>query len=112
MYMNSPVLNGDYLYGMSHKKKGQFFCIDAKTGATIWTSNGREGDNAAILNTGSLLFLLDDSADLTIANADAKKYEVLKKYTVAQSATWAHPAVIGKQILIKDFSSLTLWSVE
>lgn len=112
MYMNSPVLNGDYLYGMSHKKKGQFFCIDAKTGATVWTSNGREGDNAVILNTGSLLFLLDDAADLTIANADAKKYEVLKKYTVAQSATWAHPAIIGKQILIKDFSSLTLWSVE
>lgn len=112
MYMNSPVLNGDYLFGMSHKKKGQFFCIDAKTGATVWTSNGREGDNAAILNSGSLLFLLDDAADLTIANADAKKYEVLKKYTVAQSATWAHPAIIGKRILIKDFSNLTLWSVE
>jgi outer membrane protein assembly factor BamB len=112
MYMNSPVLNGDYLYGMSHKKKGQFFCMDAKTGVTIWTSNGREGDNAAILNTGSLLFLLDDGADLTIASADAKKYEVLKKYTVAQSATWAHPAVTGKQILIKDYSSLALWSVE
>jgi outer membrane protein assembly factor BamB len=112
MYMNSPVLSGDYLYGMSHKKKGQFFCMDAKTGATLWTSNGREGDNAAILNTDSLLFLLDDGADLTIASADAKKYEVLKKYSVAQSATWAHPAVIGKQILIKDYSSLALWSVE
>jgi outer membrane protein assembly factor BamB len=112
MYMNSPVVNGDYLYGMSHKKKGQFFCIDARTGTTVWTSNGREGDNAAILTAGSVLFLLDDGADLTIANADAKKYEVLKKYTVAQSATWAHPAVIGKQILIKDYASLALWSIE
>jgi outer membrane protein assembly factor BamB len=112
MYMNSPVINGDYLYGMSHKKKGQFFCIDARTGATAWTSAGREGDNAAILNTGSLLFMLDDGAELTIASADAKKFEVLKKYTVAQSATWAHPAIIGKQILIKDHASLALWSIE
>lgn len=112
MYMNSPVLSGDYLYGMSHKKKGQFFCIDAKSGATLWTSPGREGENAAILNTDSLLFLLDDGADLTIASADAKKYEVLKKYSVAKSATWAHPAVVGRQILIKDYSNLTLWSVE
>src|SRR5262249_53554532 len=83
MYMNSPVLKGDYLYGMSHKRKGQFFCIDAKTGATLWTSEGREGDNAAILTAGSLLFLLADDAELTIANASDKKYEVLKKYTVA-----------------------------
>jgi outer membrane protein assembly factor BamB len=112
MYMNSPVLNGDYLYGMSHKKKGQFFCLDVKTGTTVWTSAGREGENAAILNAGSVLFLLDEGAELTIANASEKKYEVLKKYTVAQSATWAHPAVIGKQILIKDYASLALWSIE
>jgi outer membrane protein assembly factor BamB len=112
MYMNSPVLSGDSIYGMSHKKKGQFFCIDAKTGATLWTSSGREGENAAILNTDSLLFLLDEGADLTIASTDAKKYEVLKKYSVAKSATWAHPAVVGNQILIKDYSSLTLWSFE
>jgi outer membrane protein assembly factor BamB len=112
MYMNSPVLNGDYLYGMSHKKKGQFFCIDARTGATVWTSEGREGDNAAMLNAGSLLFLLDDGAELTIVNGEAKKYEVLKKYTVAQSATWAHPVILGKQILIKDYASLALWSIE
>jgi outer membrane protein assembly factor BamB len=110
--MNSPVLNGDYLYGMSHKKKGQFFCIDARTGATVWTSEGREGDNAAMLNAGSLLFLLDDGAELTIVNGEAKKYEVLKKYTVAQSATWAHPVILGKQILIKDYASLALWSIE
>jgi outer membrane protein assembly factor BamB len=112
MYMSSPVLNGDYLYGLSHKKKGQFFCLDARTGATLWTSDGREGDNAAILSADSLLFLLDEGAELTIAKADAKKYEVLKTYTVAQSATWAHPAIIGKQILIKDYSSLSLWSIE
>jgi hypothetical protein len=34
------------------------------------------------------------------------------KYTVAESETWAHPAVIGKQILVKDKSALALWSLE
>ncbi len=112
MYMNSPVLIGDYLYGMSHKKKGQYFCINAKTGATQWTSAGREGDNAAIVGAGAMLFLLDEGAELTVASVSEKRYEVLKKYTVASSSTWAHPAFIGKSVLIKDQNSLALWSFE
>ena len=40
MYMNSPVLSGDLLFGFSHQRRGQFFCIDARTGATLWKSEG------------------------------------------------------------------------
>ena len=41
MYMNSPVLSGDLLFGMAARNKGQFFCLDARNGATLWTSPGR-----------------------------------------------------------------------
>ena len=108
MYMNSPVLSGDYLVGLSHKRKGQFFCLDARSGQTLWTTNGREGDNAAILAAGQFLLLLTDGAELTIARSDPKNFEVLKKYSVADSPTWAHPVVVGNRVLIKDASSLAL----
>jgi len=112
MYLNSPVVNGDFLYGLSHKRKGQFFCLDARTGKTMWTSTGREGDNAAILLGGQFLFLLTDAAELIVARVDPKQFEVLKKYSVAQSPTWAHPAIVGGRILIKDVSTLTLFGLE
>lgn len=112
MYMNSPVLNGDLLFGMSHHRSGHFFCLDAKTGATLWTSEGRQGDNAAILTAGDFLFLLNDEANLIVAKVSAKAYESVAKYTVAESETWAHPVVMGNQILIKDKSDLILWSLE
>jgi outer membrane protein assembly factor BamB len=112
MYMSSPVLVGDFLYGMSHYRKGQFFCIDARTGQTLWTSNGAEGDNAAVINAGTKLLFLSNNADLTIANATEKKYEVLKKYNVAKSPTWAHPAVADNQIVVKDLKSLTLYALK
>jgi len=112
MYMNSPVLGGDYLYGLSHKRKGQFFCLDARTGKTLWSSNGREGDNAAMVVAGQLLLSLTDSAELIIARCDPKQYEVVKKYSVAQSPTWAHPVIVGKRLLIKDASSLALMGFE
>jgi outer membrane protein assembly factor BamB len=111
MYLNSPVVIGDYVYGMTHFRKGQFFCLDARTGATVWTSTGAEGENAAIVSSADLLFFLSDNAELTLAKAGTK-YEVLKKYTVAQSPTWAHPALSGNQILVKDLKSLTLWSLQ
>jgi len=112
MYMNSPVVSGDYLYGLSHKRKGQFFCLDARTGKTLWSSSGREGDNAAMVATGQYLFFLTDGAELIVARSDPKQFEVLKKYSVADSPTWAHPVVVGNRILIKDASSLALLSLE
>ena len=112
MYMSSPVLSGDYLYGLSHKRKGQFFCVDARTGKTQWISNGRDGDNAAIVVAGSMLFLLTDASDLLIAKNGAIGFEVLKKYPVADSPTWAHPVVTNKGILIKDRTTLALLSFE
>src|SRR4030095_12050903 len=112
MYMNSPVASGDYLFGLSHKRKGQFFCLDARTGKTLWISNGREGDNAAIVAAGSFLFLLTEGSDLLVTKNSPAQYEVLKKYTVAESPTWAHPVVMGKGILIKDRTTLALLSFD
>jgi outer membrane protein assembly factor BamB len=44
----SPLLSGDLLFGMSHKNKGQFFCLDAASGETLWTGDPRQAENAAI----------------------------------------------------------------
>jgi len=112
MYMNSPVATGDNLFGFSHKRKGQFFCLDARTGQTLWTTTGREGDNAALIAAGQFLFLLTDNAELIVAKRDAKQFEALKKYSVADSPTWAHPVIVGNRVLIKDASTIALLSLE
>jgi outer membrane protein assembly factor BamB len=112
MYMSSPIVTGDYVFGFSHKRKGQFFCIDARTGKTLWTDAGRDGDNAAIVGAGQYLFLLTDGADLIIARNDPKQFGVVKKYSVAASPTWAYPAIVGNGVVIKDASTLALLSLE
>ncbi len=112
LYLNSPVLQGNTLFGMSATKKGQFFAIDADTGKTLWQSPGRMGENAAILNLGGKVFLsLTNEANLIVLPVDAKEYAPLIQYTVAKSPTWAHPTVIGNRILIKDETSLISYSM-
>jgi len=110
MYMSSPVLSGNLLFGFSHKNKGQFFCLDANTGKTQWVSDPRQGDNAAILQMGQRLLFLKDDAELIVAQVSAKGFEPLRRYKVADSPTWAHPLVLEKGIVIKDADSLAFWS--
>ncbi len=112
MYMNSPVLEGDHLFGMSAKRKGQYFCLEAATGKVLWTTEGREGFNAAIVNTKDALLILNSDANLIVARKSAKGFEQVAKYSVADSATYAHPVVVGKRILVKDDGAMVLWSLE
>lgn len=112
MYMSAPVVSGDFLFGLSHKRKGQFFCLDARTGKTLWTSNGRDGDNAAIIAAGETLLMLTNDAELIVAKKTPESYQILRRYTVADSATWAHPIILGSRILIKDTTNLALSSFD
>ena len=107
LYLSTPVLQGNLLFGMTARQKGQFFAVDADTGKTAWQSPGRMGENAAILNLGgkALLFLTNE-ANLIVQPVEAKTYSPVVQYTVATSPTWAHPLVLGRRILIKDETSL------
>lgn len=112
MYMSSPVLDGDYLYGLGSLRKGQFFCMDARTGETVWMTEGREATNASLVGTQKVIFALTDTAELIVTSKNTKAFEQVARYTVANSSTWTHPIIFGKQILVKDDSNLILWSLE
>ncbi|UCF37675.1 MAG: PQQ-like beta-propeller repeat protein [Acidobacteriota bacterium] len=110
MYMNSPVLSGESLYGMAHQRSGQFFCLNAATGELNWVSEGREGENASIVRAGGVLFFLTDEAKLIVIEDNSSEYKILATYSLADSPTWAHLAVQGSQILVKDKTHLASWT--
>jgi outer membrane protein assembly factor BamB len=111
-YMSTPVLEGGVLYGLSHKKKGQLYALDLATGKTLWLSEGRLGENAALVSLGGALLALTTDSALIVARQDPKAYTVIRSYTVADTPTWAHPAPVNGGILVKDRESLALWSMQ
>jgi outer membrane protein assembly factor BamB len=111
-YMNTPVLAGGTLYGLSHRNKGSFVALDAATGATRWAAPGRAGDNAAVLVGGETLFLLTTDAELIVSKASPAGFDERRRYTVAASPTWAHPVVTRAGILVKDAETLALWRLQ
>ncbi len=106
-YMSTPVLEAGRLYGLSHHKKGQLFCLDAATGKTVWLSEGRQGDNAALVAGGGRVFALTTEADLFVLPTKGESFAPTRRYRVASSPTWAHPVVMEGGVLVKDRDSLS-----
>lgn len=112
MDMSTGVLIGSAVYGFSPRNSGQFFAVDGNTGQTLWLSEPRQGDNAAVVRAGDLWFALETDAELVVARANAKQFEILKRYDVADSATWAQPVLSQNRIFVKDVSNISLWTVD
>ncbi len=112
MDMSTGVVVGNNLFGFSPRNSGQFFGVDANTGQTLWLSEGRQGENAAVVRAGDLWFALEADAELIVARGNAKQFEILRRYTVADSATWAQPVLSGQRVFVKDVNSITLWTLD
>ena len=111
MYMSSPVAADGYLYGLSAKKKGQFVCLDLKTGKLAWSTEGRDANQAAIMVAGPELLIQTEAGDLLVVKRSPVKFELVSRYVTGESATYAHPAFSGKRMLVKDERSVTLWEL-
>ena len=110
MYMSSPAASGSTIFGLSNKNRGQFFAIDATTGKTLWQGKGREAENASIARAGNFLLLATSNSELIVARPSTTAFEEIKRYTVADSAMWAHPAFAGRHIIVKDVDKLIVWT--
>jgi len=108
MYMSSPVFGDGLIYGHSSKRKGQFFAVDAKTGAVRWTTEGREGEHASLLLTPQHVVFLTNGADLIVAKRGTPAFTVERRYEVAESSTFATPVLLGSNILVRDATGLIL----
>ena len=108
--MSSAVMHGDHLYGFTHFGRGKLFCLNAKTGKIQWQSPARTGNNATFLTTDDHVITLIDDGELRILSTAANDYEVIAKYQVAESPTWAAPVLLQQGLLIKAHDTLTFWT--
>jgi outer membrane protein assembly factor BamB len=111
LYMSTPVMSGQRLFGFSHRQKGQLFAIDITTGRTLWTGEGRLADNVALVRTGDVLWALTTQAELVVFRDSDKQFEQLARYKVGETPTWAHPVIATGSVIVKDETKLTKWKL-
>lgn len=110
MYMSSPVAAGGALYGLTHRNRGQFFALDVATGRTLWTSPPRQAENAAIVVATNVLIATTTEGELVVMPENKQGHGVIRRYTLAESPIWAHPAFTSHGVLVKDAETLSLWA--
>jgi outer membrane protein assembly factor BamB len=109
MFMSSPVVLGTTLYGLTHRNRGQLVAIDPVTGKTLWNTQGREGENASLFGDQAWLLVSTTNGELIVARQSPQKFEEVRRYRIADSAMWAHPAVAGRSFLVKDTDKVICW---
>lgn len=110
MYMSSPLYIDGKIVGMSHRKQGQLFVIDAKLGSILWTSPGKMAETAAFVGNEEAILLLKDDGEIQIFPSRGKRFDPIRTYNVSSSTTWAHPVPVTSGLLIKNDDSLILWN--
>lgn len=109
MYMSSPVVSAGVMYGLMQRNKGGFFAADVKTGKVLWTGPPRQAQNAALTLAGGLIIATTTEGELVVLRQGKTAFTLLKKYTVADSPIWAHPAFAPNGVIVKDAETLSLW---
>jgi outer membrane protein assembly factor BamB len=107
-YMNSPIVIGDHVY--MHLKSQRFTCIDLKTGKETWTTRQTFGKYWSMVAQGDRILALDATdGTLRLIRANPEKYELLDERKVTEEESWAHIAVAGDEVIIRDLENLSVY---
>jgi outer membrane protein assembly factor BamB len=108
---DTPVLKNGLLFGIS--SRNFLFCINAETGKPAWAAERVRGDRGygSVIDVGTVLLALPTNGQLIVFEP-AEKFKKIASYKVADEGTYAYPIAAGNRIYIKDFDSVTLWTVD
>jgi outer membrane protein assembly factor BamB len=106
-YMSSPVVIGDYLY--VHLKNQRAACFNLKTGEETWRTRPY-GKYWSMITNGKQILALDETGKLFLINANPEKFDLVDTKEVSEQECWAHIAMAGNQVFIRDLAGISLWS--
>jgi len=108
-YMSSPVVIQGHLY--LHLQNQRFTCIDLATGKSRWTTKPY-GKYWSMVTSGDQILALDERGELLLIKANPEYFELLDSRKVSEEDTWAHLAVCGDEVFVRELNAITAlrWS--
>ena len=106
MYTVAPVLADGIIYGMSNKRRGQFVAVRASDGWLKWSTPGRDGAHASILQQGDQLLFLTDAGVLIVSKRTDEGFTEQHRIELTQAPTWAVPVFLPDGLLVRDATSV------
>lgn len=109
-YMTSPVVIDGKVYLLGRNKR--FHCIDPAARKVLWSTDKTYGDYWSLVSDGKRILALDNRGVLLLIEADPSGFKLIDKLEVSDRPTWAHLAVCGNELYIRDLKGLTAYRWE
>lgn len=100
-YLTTPVVFADHLLGHDNRTN-RLVCLKLETGAVAWTTPRIPGKYHSLVVAGTAVLVLTSEGELHVFEATPKECVARGKWTVADKGTWAHPALAGGRLYVKD----------
>jgi outer membrane protein assembly factor BamB len=105
-YMSSPIVIDDHAY--VHLRNQRFACLDLTTGQEAWITKPF-GKYWSLVANGRRILALDETGDLRLIEASPESFQLLGEAKVAEEESWAHLAVEGRDLYVRDLKGLTAY---
>ena len=105
-YMSSPVIIDGHIY--LHLKSQRFTCIDLATGERKWTTTP-QGKYWSLVANKDRILALNERGELFLIRANPEKYDLIDKITVSEDSTWAHLAVCGQDVFVRELNAISAY---
>lgn len=102
-YMSSPLVIDDHVY--LHLRNRRFACFDLRSGKQTWRTQPF-AEYWSLVANGDRILALDCEGQLRLIRANPERYEELDSAKLAEAPTWAHLAVCGDEIVIRELNAL------
>ena len=103
-YMSTPVIIDGVAY--EHLKSQRMMAIEIETGRELWTSDQSFGKYMSLVAQGDRILALDQRGQLFLFRANQKKFDQLDQRKLTDAETWAHLAVAGDQLFVRELNAL------
>lgn len=104
-YMSTPVVIDGHAY--IHLQNERFACINLTTGERTWTSKPY-GKYSSLVAQKDLILALNQTGKLLLIKANPKDFELLDERQVSEEETWAHLAVCGEELFVRELNALSV----
>jgi outer membrane protein assembly factor BamB len=106
-YMSTPIVIGNRAY--VHLRNQRFACLDLATGKEDWITQPF-GRYWSLVANGDRILALDETGILRLVRATPEAYTQLGEAKVATGESWAHLAVSGGELFVRDLEGVTAYA--
>lgn len=106
-YMTTPVVWEGHAYLLARNQR--LVCVEVATGKQRWESPQKFGKYMSLVRQGGRILGLDQRGLLYVFEADPTEYRAPLERRVADAESWAHVAVEGNDLVIREQEAVAMW---